>query len=161
MKPRQRRMWIVLAILLAAAGGVYLVTQALRSNMVFFLTPGQVAAGEAQGKTLLRIGGLVQPGSFQRSGAAVSFVLADARHTVPVAYTGVLPDLFAEGKGAIAQGQLGPNGVLVATEVLAKHDENYMPPEVKKALDDSGAHPVSPAVPSPSNPTAQPGKAQP
>ncbi len=158
MKPRQRRMWIVLAIVLAAAGGVYLVTQALRSNMVFFLTPGQVAAGEAQGKTLLRIGGLVQPGSFKRDGSAVSFVLTDNKHTVTVAYTGVLPDLFAEGKGAIAQGQLGNNGVLTATEVLAKHDENYMPPEVKKALDDNAAHP---SAPNPTHPAQQPGKGQP
>lgn len=145
MKPRQRRLWVVLAVVLAAAGGAYLVTQALRSNLVFFLTPGQVAAGEAQGKTLLRIGGLVQPGSFTRDGSALSFVLTDNTHTVPVTYTGVLPDLFAEGKGAIAQGQLNANGQLVATEVLAKHDENYMPPEVKKALDDSGAHPATPA----------------
>ncbi len=145
MKPRQRRLWIVLAVVLAAAGGAYLVTQALRSNLVFFLTPGQVAAGEAQGKTLLRIGGLVQPGSFTRDGPALSFALTDNKHTVPVTYTGVLPDLFAEGKGAIAQGQLNAKGQLIATEVLAKHDENYMPPEVKKALDDSGAHPATPA----------------
>lgn len=158
MKPRQRRMWIVLTIVLAAAGGVYLVTQALRSNMVFFLTPGQVAAGEAQGKTLLRIGGLVQPGSFKRDGSSVSFVLTDNKHTVTVAYTGVLPDLFAEGKGAIAQGQLGRNGELAATEVLAKHDENYMPPEVKKALDDNAAHPSTPNAP---NPAQQSGKGQP
>ena len=146
MKPRQRRMWVVLAIVVAAGAGVYLVTQALRSNLVFFLTPGQVAAGEAKGKTLLRIGGLVQPGSFTRHATTVSFVLADARHSVPVTYQGVLPDLFAEGKGAIAQGQLDRNGILKATEVLAKHDENYMPPEVKKALNDSGAHPAAPAA---------------
>jgi cytochrome c-type biogenesis protein CcmE len=134
MKPRQRRLLLVLLVLALAGMAVYLTTRALRSNLVFFLTPGQVLAGEAQGKTHLRVGGLVQAGSVQRQGDKVRFVLADARHAVPVVYHGILPDLFAEGKGAIAEGRLNPQGELQAAEVLAKHDENYMPPEVQKAL---------------------------
>jgi cytochrome c-type biogenesis protein CcmE len=140
MKPRQRRLLLVLLVLALAGTAVYLTTRALRSNLVFFLTPGQVLDGEAQGKTHVRVGGLVQAGSVQRQADEVRFVLADARHAVPVVYRGILPDLFAEGKGAIAQGHLSPRGELQAAEVLAKHDENYMPPEVQKALEPSG-HP--------------------
>lgn len=140
MTPRSRRLLVVLLVLTLAGTAVFLTTRALRSNLVFFLTPGQVLDGEAVGKPHLRLGGLVQAGSLQRQGDSVRFVLVDARHQVAVAYTGILPDLFAEGKGAIAQGTLDADGALQATEVLAKHDENYMPPEVQKALD-SSAHP--------------------
>lgn len=142
MKPRSRRLLLVLLVLVLAGVAVFLTTRALRSNLVFFLTPGQVLDGEAAGKTHLRLGGLVQVGSLQRDGDRVSFVLADARHRIPVVYGGILPDLFSEGKGAIAQGKLDQSGALQATEVLAKHDENYMPPEVQKALD-SGGHPAA------------------
>ncbi len=142
MKPRSRRLLVVLLVLVLAGVAVLLTTRALRSNLVFFLTPGQVLAGEAVGKTNLRLGGLVQAGSLQRDGDQVRFVLADARHSIPVVYRGILPDLFSEGKGAIAQGKLDQKGELQATEVLAKHDENYMPPEVQRALD-GGAHPVA------------------
>ena len=140
MKPRSRRLLLLLLVLVLAGLAVFLTTRALRSNLVFFLTPGQVLDGEAVGKTNLRLGGLVQAGSLQRDGDQVRFVLVDARHSIPVTYRGILPDLFSEGKGAIAQGRLDQNGALQATEVLAKHDENYMPPEVQKALDGDG-HP--------------------
>ncbi len=142
MKPRSRRLLMVLLVLLLAGVAVFLTTRALRSNLVFFLTPGQVLDGGAAGKQNLRIGGLVQAGSLQRDGGRVSFVLADARHSIAVVYHGILPDLFSEGKGAIAQGRLDFRGELQATEVLAKHDENYMPPEVQKALD-GGGHPAA------------------
>lgn len=142
MKPRSRRLLLVLLALALAGTAIFLTTRALRSNLVFFLTPAQVLAGEAEGKTQLRIGGLVQVGSLRREGDQVRFVLADARHSLPVLYRGILPDLFSEGKGAIAQGRLDAQGQLQASEVLAKHDENYMPPEVKKALE-SSAHPAA------------------
>lgn len=152
MKPRSRRLLVVLLVLALAGVAVFLTTRALRSNLVFFLTPGQVLDGEAVGKTHLRLGGLVQAGSLQRDGERVRFVLVDARHGIPVVYRGILPDLFSEGKGAIAQGRLDNSGELQATEVLAKHDENYMPPEVQKALDGS-AHPAA-------KPAAKPGAGQ-
>ncbi len=142
MKPRSRRLLVVLLVLALAGVAVFLNARALRSNLVFFLTPGQVLDGEAAGKVNLRLGGLVQTGSLQRDGDRVRFVLADARHSIPVVYRGILPDLFSEGKGAIAQGKLDPRGELQASEVLAKHDENYMPPEVQKALD-GGGHPAA------------------
>jgi cytochrome c-type biogenesis protein CcmE len=118
------------------AATVALVLNAFRSNLVFFVTPTQVAAGEVQGRDALRIGGLVQLDSVRRDAGSlrVSFVLTDNAHQVPVVYDGVLPDLFSAGKGAIAQGRLDASGRLVATEVLAKHDENYMPPEAAQAL---------------------------
>ena len=134
--PRRRRLALLLAVLALLAAAVAGVTRALRSNLVFFVTPTQVLQGEARGRDALRLGGLVQAGSVRRSegGAALHFVLADAQHQVPVVYRGVLPDLFAEGKGAVAQGRFDASGTLQASEVLAKHDENYMPPEVHQAL---------------------------
>jgi len=134
--PRRRRGVLLLLVLALLAGAVWGLTRALRSNLVFFVTPTQVLQGEARGRDALRLGGLVQAGSVRRSagGAVLHFVLADARHQVPVVYRGVLPDLFAEGKGAVAQGRLDAQGTLQASEVLAKHDENYMPPEVHQAL---------------------------
>lgn len=132
--PRQRRLAVVLGLLLLLGLAVLLMTRVLRSNLVFFVTPTQILQGEARGRDLLRVGGLVQPGSIRRDQDRLQFVLMDGGHTVPVRYRGILPDLFAEGKGAIAQGRLLPDGSLAAVEVLAKHDENYMPPEVQKAL---------------------------
>ncbi|HWA36516.1 MAG TPA: cytochrome c maturation protein CcmE [Burkholderiales bacterium] len=134
MKPRHKRMaWIGGG--LAALGVVAaLVLAAFQENLVFFFTPSQVAAKEApQGRTF-RIGGMVEKGSVQREGVNVRFVITDTAKTVPVAYSGPLPDLFREGKGVVAQGQLGPDGVFRAREVLAKHDENYMPPEAAEAV---------------------------
>ena len=134
MKTRTRRGLIVLGVLAAVGVGVTLVLQAFNSNLVFFYTPTQIAAKEApQGRTF-RIGGLVQGGSVQRDGVTVRFTVTDTAKTVPVRYEGVLPDLFKEGKGVVAQGQLGADGVFAAREVLAKHDENYMPPEAADAL---------------------------
>ena len=126
--------WLIagLAALGIAAG---LVLNAFRSNLVFFFTPTQVAAHEApQGRTF-RIGGLVEMGSVQRDGVKVRFVVTDTVKQVPVVFSGILPDLFKEGKGVVAQGKLGGDGVFAASEVLAKHDENYMPPEAADALE--------------------------
>jgi cytochrome c-type biogenesis protein CcmE len=143
MKPRhQRFIWIIagLAVLGVAVG---LVLKAFNSNLVFFYTPSQVANKEApQGKPF-RLGGLVTAGSVQRdpNGLTVRFTVTDTAKTVPVSYTGILPDLFKEGKGVVAQGRVGADGVFTASEVLAKHDENYMPPEAAEALKKAG-HPV-------------------
>ena len=134
VKPRHRRAAIVLGVLVAVGAIVALVLNAFNSNLVFFYTPTQIAAKEApQGRTF-RIGGLVQAGSVQRDGVTVRFLVTDTAQTVPVRFEGVLPDLFKEGKGVVAQGQLGADGVFTAREVLAKHDENYMPPEAADAL---------------------------
>jgi cytochrome c-type biogenesis protein CcmE len=120
----------------AALGiAVALVLMAFQKNLVFFFTPSQVAANEAPQDRTFRIGGLVVPGSLKREGVEVLFVVTDTAKTLPVVYKGALPDLFREGKGVVAQGQLGPDGVFRAREVLAKHDENYMPPEAKEAVE--------------------------
>ena len=134
MKPRHKRAAIVLAVISAVGVAVALVLNAFNSNLVFFYTPTQIADQQApQGRTF-RVGGLVQAGSVVREGVTVRFVVTDTLKTVPVRYEGVLPDLFKEGKGVVAQGQLGADGVFAAREVLAKHDENYMPPEAADAL---------------------------
>ena len=134
MKPRHKRAAIVVGVLAAVGTAVALVLNAFNSNLVFFYTPSQIAAKEApQGRTF-RIGGLVQAGTVVREGVTVRFLVTDTAQTVPVRYEGVLPDLFKEGKGVVAQGQLGADGVFAAREVLAKHDENYMPPEAAAAL---------------------------
>ena len=134
MKPRHKRAAIVVGVLAAVGTAVALVLNAFNSNLVFFYTPSQIAAKEApQGRTF-RIGGLVQAGTVARDGVTVRFLVTDTAQTVPVRYEGVLPDLFKEGKGVVAQGQLGADGVFAAREVLAKHDENYMPPEAASAL---------------------------
>ena len=131
--PRRKRLLFISAAVLLAGIALALVLRAFNDNLVFFLTPTQVAQGQAKGKDGVRIGGLVEKGSIQRSPGhdlQVRFVLTDMAHTVPVVYQGVLPDLFVEGKGAVAQGRLGADGQLVASEVLAKHDENYVAPGV-------------------------------
>jgi cytochrome c-type biogenesis protein CcmE len=134
MKPRHKRAAIIGGALLAVGVAAGLVLNAFNSNLVFFYTPSQIAAKEApQGRTF-RIGGLVQSGTVVREGVTVRFTVTDTAKTVPVRYEGVLPDLFKEGKGVVAQGQLGSDGVFTAREVLAKHDENYMPPEAADAL---------------------------
>ena len=135
MKPRHKKfMWIALG--LAALGvATALVLTAFNKNLVFFFTPSQVAANEAPVGRTFRIGGMVQVGSVKREGVDVRFVVTDTAQSMPVVYRGQLPDLFKEGKGVVAQGQLGTDGVFVAREVLAKHDENYMPPEAAHALE--------------------------
>jgi cytochrome c-type biogenesis protein CcmE len=134
VKPRTRKGLIALGVLAAVGSAATLVLNAFNSNLVFFYTPTQIAAREApQGRTF-RVGGMVTPGSVARDGVTVRFVVTDTAQSVPVRYEGALPDLFKEGKGVVAQGQLGADGVFVAREVLAKHDENYMPPEAADAL---------------------------
>jgi cytochrome c-type biogenesis protein CcmE len=126
---------------LAAVGiASTLVLNAFQSNLVFFLTPTQVAANEAPRDRTFRIGGLVESGSVVREKDAltVRFNVTDTAKTVPVVYTGILPDLFREGKGVVAQGRMGTDGAFHANEVLAKHDENYMPPEAAHALKQAG-----------------------
>jgi cytochrome c-type biogenesis protein CcmE len=138
MTPRRKRITIVLSIAVAASVAIGLVLNAFRSNLVFFYSPSQVAAKEAPVGRTFRLGGLVQQGSVQREGVVVRFAVTDTATTIPVRYQGILPDLFKEGKGVVAQGQVGEDGVFVAREVLAKHDENYMPPEAAEALKHAG-----------------------
>ncbi len=133
MKPRQKRLAIAGGVLVSVSAIAALVFNAFQSNLVFFYSPSQVASKEAPANRTFRLGGLVESGSVKREGVAVNFVVTDTAKTVPVRYVGILPDLFKEGKGVVAQGQL-EGGVFVAREVLAKHDENYMPPEAAEAL---------------------------
>lgn len=144
MTSRQRRMWAVGLLLTAAAVATALSLQAFRDNVFFFYTPTQVAQGEAPTGRAFRVGGLVVPGTVQRETGTmnVSFVLTDNAEQVTVDYDRILPDLFREGQGIIARGNLDQQGRFVADEVLAKHDENYMPPEVAEALEAAG-HPMS------------------
>ncbi|MDP3520782.1 MAG: cytochrome c maturation protein CcmE [Hydrogenophaga sp.] len=136
MKPRTKRLLAVLVGLGALGSASALVLNAFSSNLVFFFSPSQVAAREAPQARSFRIGGLVEVGSVQREaqGLTLQFVVTDNAHSVPVRYTGLLPDLFQEGKGVVAQGRLGADGTFVADQVLAKHDENYMAPEAAAAL---------------------------
>ncbi|MBI4292497.1 MAG: cytochrome c maturation protein CcmE [Betaproteobacteria bacterium] len=137
MKPRHKRAAIIAGGLAALGVAAMLVLNAFQSNLVFFFTPTQIEAGEAPKGRAFRIGGLVQPGSLKRDsdGLTVRFEVTDTAKNIPVVYSGILPDLFREGKGVVAQGRLGPDGSFRAEEVLAKHDENYMPPEAAHAVD--------------------------
>jgi len=135
MKPRHKRIALIVGGLATLGIASALVLSAFQSNLVFFYTPTQIAAGEAPKERAFRVGGLVKSGSLQRDGITAHFIVTDTAKEVPVAYTGILPDLFREGKGVVAQGKLGADGKFVASEVLAKHDENYMPPEAKHAVD--------------------------
>ena len=135
MKPRHKRLAAIGGGLVALGIVAALVLAAFQKNLVFFFTPTQVAANEAPVGRTFRIGGMVEKGSVRREGVEVRFVVTDTARTIPVVYRGALPDLFREGKGVVAQGQLGPDGVFQAREVLAKHDENYMPPEAQHAVD--------------------------
>jgi cytochrome c-type biogenesis protein CcmE len=136
MKPRHKRFAFIGLGLLVLGVATVLILNAFQSNLVFFFTPTQVAGGEAPHGRSFRIGGMVEGGSLVREndGLTVHFIVTDTAKRVPVTYKGILPDLFKEGKGAVAQGQLGVDGTFVASEVLAKHDENYMPPEAAEAL---------------------------
>ena len=135
MKPRYKRLALIGGIVGSAALAVGLVLNAFQSNIVFFYSPSQVVAKEAPASRTFRLGGLVEEGSVKRNGTEVRFAVTDTAQTVAVQYTGLLPDLFKEGKGVVTQGRLGDDGVFVAREVLAKHDENYMPPEAAEALE--------------------------
>ena len=135
MKPRHKRLLAIVGGLAALGAASALVLVAFQENLVFFFTPTQVAANEAPKGRLFRIGGMVEKGSVKRDGVEVRFVVTDTAKTIPVVYRGALPDLFREGKGVVAQGTLGADGVFTAREVLAKHDENYMPPEAAHAVE--------------------------
>ncbi len=137
MKPRHLRLAVAGGVLVGVGVIAALVFNAFQSNLVFFYSPTQVGAHEAPAGRTFRLGGLVQEGSVKRDGVTVNFLVTDTVKAVPVRYQGILPDLFKEGKGVVAQGQLEGN-VFVAREVLAKHDENYMPPEAAEALKRAG-----------------------
>jgi cytochrome c-type biogenesis protein CcmE len=134
MKSRHKKLAIAAGVLVAVSAIAALVLNAFQSNLVFFYSPSQIANREAPTGRTFRVGGLVEVGSVKREGTQVNFVVTDSAKTIPVRYQGILPDLFKEGKGVVAQGQL-KNGVFEAREVLAKHDENYMPPEAAEALE--------------------------
>ena len=135
MKPRQKRIALIVGGLASLALAAVLTLNALDSNIALYVTPSEVAAGKAPQGKAFRIGGMVKEGSVKRQDMTVHFVVTDTAKDIPVAYTGILPDLFKEGKGAVIQGRLGGDGVFAASEVLAKHDENYMPPEAQHAVD--------------------------
>lgn len=138
MTPKRRRLWLLIGSLGTLAVAAGLVLSALNDNLVFFYSPTQVAEKSPGPDRRFRLGGLVEAGSVQKEGQTVRFVVTDTHKTMAVVYRGMLPDLFREGQGVIAEGALGSDGVFVAREVLAKHDENYMPPEVAKALKEAG-----------------------
>jgi cytochrome c-type biogenesis protein CcmE len=137
MKPRHQRIAIIVAGLTALGAASALVLNAFQSNLVFFYSPTQVLANEAPRGKVFRVGGMVETGSLKREndGLTVHFRVTDTAKTLPVVYTGILPDLFKEGKGVVAQGRLKADGAFEATEVLAKHDENYMPPDAAHAIE--------------------------
>lgn len=151
MTPRRQRMLIVGLVLVGVAGAVGLSLRAFQENLLYFYTPSQALAGEAPSGKKFRLGGLVEEGSVQREAGAleVRFTVTDNKDHLTVAYAGVLPDLFRDGQGVIAMGYLQPDGVFRADEVLAKHDENYMPPEVAEALANQG-HPTQSETTGPS-----------
>ncbi|MGH8640703.1 MAG: cytochrome c maturation protein CcmE [Burkholderiales bacterium] len=137
MRPRHKRFALIAGGVASVALAAALVLNAFQSNLVFFFSPSQIAAGEAPRDRAFRIGGMVTAGSLKRQpdGLTVHFTVTDTAQSVPVVYKGILPDLFREGKGVVAQGRLNADGVFRADEVLAKHDENYMPPEAAHALE--------------------------
>ena len=135
MKRRHKRITFIFVGLAGLALAAYLVASAFRNNLVFFFSPTQVAAKEAPVGRTFRIGGLVQEGTLKRDGLNIQFTVTDTVANIPVVYNGILPDLFKEGRGCVAQGKIGADGVFHAEQVLAKHDENYMPPEAGQALD--------------------------
>jgi len=136
MTPRRKRMVAVAAIVIGVGAATAVALQAFQENIMYFYSPSQVTAGEAPAARSFRLGGLVTSGSLQRTPGSIeiNFTVTDNAETIPVKYSGLLPDLFREGQGVIAHGKLGADGVFMADEVLAKHDENYMPPEVADTL---------------------------
>jgi cytochrome c-type biogenesis protein CcmE len=155
MKPKTKRFALIAAGIVVLCAAAAFVLNAFQSNLVFFFTPTQVSKGEAPKGRTFRAGGMVKEGSLVRDNAAagggntVRFVITDTVHEMPVTYVGLLPDLFKEGKGVVAQGKLGDDGVFVASEVLAKHDENYMPPEAQHAMDQAAAAKAAKSVQTP------------
>jgi cytochrome c-type biogenesis protein CcmE len=135
MKPRHKRFVLIAAALCVLGIATALILSAFQQNLVFFFSPSDIAAHKAPSERTFRVGGMVETGSVKRDGVQVRFIVTDTAHTVPVVYKGILPDLFREGKGVVAQGKLGADGVFHASEVLAKHDENYMPPDAAHALE--------------------------
>ncbi|MDP4623216.1 MAG: cytochrome c maturation protein CcmE [Hydrogenophaga sp.] len=137
MKSRYKKLSIIAVALLGLGVATALVLNAFQSNLVFFFSPTEVHQGKAPDDRVFRIGGLVKEGSVQREpdGLTTRFIVTDTVQVIPAVYTGILPDLFAEGKGVVADGKLGPDGLFTANRVLAKHDENYMPPEAAQALE--------------------------
>ena len=137
MNAKSKKFALIGAAVVVVGAGIFMGLQAFNENLVFFFSPSQVAAKEAPTGRTFRLGGVVEPGSVvrQADGVTVEFRVTDTAQTVPVRYTGILPDLFSEGQGVVAQGKLDEAGVFTASEVLAKHDENYMPPEAAQALD--------------------------
>ncbi|MDQ1314532.1 MAG: cytochrome c-type biosis protein CcmE [Pseudomonadota bacterium] len=137
MKSRHKKLALIALVVVALGVAAVLVLNAFNSNLVFFFSPTQVANGEAPTDRAFRIGGLVEAGSVKREadGLTTRFVVTDTARTIPVTYSGILPDLFKEGKGVVAEGRLGPDGLFAASQVLAKHDENYMPPEAASAIE--------------------------
>jgi len=136
MKKRHKRIVFIVTSLAALGLAAWLVLGAFRNNLVFFFSPTQVVAKEAPAGRTFRIGGLVENGSLKRDtdGLTIRFVVTDTANTLPVVYKGILPDLFKEGRGCVAQGRVGTDGVFYADQIMAKHDENYMPPEAARAL---------------------------
>jgi cytochrome c-type biogenesis protein CcmE len=141
MKRRHKRIAFIVAGLVGLGVAAALVLSAFQNNLVFFFSPSQVVAKQAPINKTFRIGGLVEAGTFKRDndGLTARFNVTDTAQTIPVVYKGILPDLFKEGRGCVAQGRVGTDGVFYADQVLAKHDENYMPPEAGKALDEAKA----------------------
>ncbi len=135
MKSRHKRLMLIVGGLAALGVASALILTAFRDNLVFFFSPSDVVAQKAPRDRTFRIGGVVEEGSVRREGILVNFRVTDTAQTIPVVYQGILPDLFREGKGVVAQGRLGEDGVFRASEVLAKHDENYMPPEAAHAVE--------------------------
>jgi cytochrome c-type biogenesis protein CcmE len=138
MTPKRKRLWLLVGSLGVLGVAVALVLSALSDNLVFFYSPTQVAEKHPSPGRRLRIGGLVEQGSVKKDGQEVRFTVTDLKQSLAVVYRGLLPDLFREGQGVVAEGAMGADGVFTAREVLAKHDEKYMPPEVAKALKESG-----------------------
>ncbi|MEY4847567.1 MAG: hypothetical protein RLZZ36_680 [Pseudomonadota bacterium] len=150
MTPRQRRVTLVVGILVGVSAAVALAVRAMNENVMFFFDPTQVASGEAPIDKRFRLGGMVRPGTVVREPGTLEmrFVVTDFQKDVSVKYSGIVPDLFRENQGVVAHGRLGADGTFVADEILAKHDENYMPPEVARAIKEKhgGVMPVNPDV---------------
>jgi cytochrome c-type biogenesis protein CcmE len=148
MKPRHQRTIAIAAGLVLVGIAAALVLNAFQGNVVFFFSPSEIAEKKAPVSKTFRVGGMVEKGSLKRQadGVTVQFIVTDTLKSVPVSYKGILPDLFKEGKGVVAQGRLEPDGVFHATEVLAKHDENYMPPEAAHALSKAEAEKAAKSV---------------
>lgn len=141
MKPRQKRLVFILLALVGVAVAAFLANSALQSNISYFYNPTQIANGEAPKHQVIRIGGMVKEGSMKRldDGLTVAFIITNHNDEAAIQYTGILPDLFKEGQGAVVKGKLNDKKVMIASEVLAKHDENYLPPEVADAMEKARA----------------------